>query len=97
MLYQMWTHSVPMTTLPKWLLVMLLGIALAFSGCVVNDNDDGDDGDDGDGGVTVSGEGEGDNDDDGGTASAEARGTPGWGLLGSLGAIAAVGYLIRRK
>ena len=87
-----------MTALPKWMLVALLGIAIAISGCVYNDDDDG--GDD-DGGVEGTVGGGGNDGDDGGDDDAsgtiEGRGSPGWGLIGSLGAILGVGFLLRRK
>lgn len=82
---------------PKWLLVALLGFAIAVSGCVYNDDDDGNDDDGGVEGTVGGGGGDNDNDDDSGTVSGEARGSPGWGLIGSLGAILGVGFLLRRK
>lgn len=78
---------------PKWILLALLALVLAASGCVYNDDDDNDDGDDG-GGATIGGD---DNDDDSGTISGEARGSPGWGLIGSIGAVLGVGFLLRRR
>lgn len=89
-----------MTRIPKWMLVALLGLAIAVSGCVYNDDDDNDDGDGGVEGTVGGGGGDGDggdNDDDSGTVSGEARGSPGWGLIGSLGAILGVGFLLRKK
>lgn len=82
------------------MLVALLGFAIAVSGCVYNDDDDNDNGDGGAGGTIGGGGGDGaDNNDgnDGASGTIEGRGSPGWGLIGSLGAILGVGLLLRRK
>jgi hypothetical protein len=86
-----------MTHIPRWMLVALLGLAIAVSGCVYNDDDDNDDGDD-NGGATVGGGGGDDGGDDGdASGTVNARGSPGWGLIGSIGAVLGVGMLLRRK
>ena len=82
-----------MTRIPKWTWLVTAALLVAFAGCA--DNDDGDDDDGGGVGGGVEGGDDGGDDEGGGTA--EARGSPGWGLLGSLGAVAAVGYLVRKR
>ena len=81
---------------PKWILLALVAMVLAVSGCVYNDDDDNDDGG---GGATIDGGGDGDNNDGGDDASGtvNARGSPGWGLIGSIGAVVGVGFLLRRR
>lgn len=85
-----------MARIAHWTLLAVLGLALAVSGCVYNDDDDGDD-DSGGGGVTYDGGGGDNNDDDAGTVSGEARGSPGWGLMGSLAALATGIAVLRRR
>ena len=84
-----------MTRIPKWTWLVTTALLVAFAGCADNDDDNGDDG----GGATIGGGGDGggggDNDDDEGNV--EARGSPGWGLIGSIGAVLGVGYLVRKK
>lgn len=75
-----------MARIQHWTLLALLGLTLVMAGC--SGDDDGDDS--GGGQVDM------DNDDDDG-GEAEARGSPGWGLMGSLAALVAGLVVLKRR